>query len=259
MRDRTWQTETDLERLKHLAHLLLGRDISPTKFSPLVVSHPFSDSGIVGIRDKDGRMKMANLMDDSNAAEEWREQVGQQIREAETALQLFIMVTKPYRMGFLKYAIPSLSEQDAAKLLIWAWTSSESPNSDPNLSKAKMLELFCSIDPAKLMDEEEFKQFQELDDIVTIYRGVTSHNAKRVKALSWTLDPHTAEWFAHRFGEQGTVYQAQIRKEHIHALLLGRNESEVIVEPKHLMELTTMEMSMEPSGNQNLSMTMGGI
>lgn len=231
----------------------------PTKFSPLVVSHPFSDSGIVGIRDKDGKMKVANLLDDTDAAMEWREQVGQQIREAETAFQLIIMVTKPYRLGFLKYALPSLSEQDAAKLLIWTWTSSESPNSDPNLSKAKVQELFRSIQPAKLMDEEEYKRFQELDDVVTIYRGVTPHNAKRVKALSWTLDPHTAEWFAHRFGEEGTVYQAQIRKEHIHALLLGRNESEVIIDPKHLMGLTTVEISMELADKQSMSMTMGGM
>lgn len=259
MKESIWQAETDLERLKSLAHLLLDQEIMPTKFSPLVVSHPFSDSGIVGIRDKDGKMKVANLLDDTDAAMEWREQVGQQIREAETAFQLIIMVTKPYRLGFLKYALPSLSEQDAAKLLIWTWTSSESPNSDPNLSKAKVQELFRSIQPAKLMDEEEYKRFQELDDVVTIYRGVTPHNAKRVKALSWTLDPHTAEWFAHRFGEEGTVYQAQIRKEHIHALLLGRNESEVIIDPKHLMGLTTVEISMELADKQSMSMTMGGM
>lgn len=259
MKGRIWQAETDLERLKHLAHLLLGRDITSTKFSPLVVSHPFSDSGIVGVQDKDGRIKIINLLDNLGDAEKWREQVGQQIEASETALRLFMMVTKPYRLGFLKYSLPSLSEQDAAKLLIYAWTSSESPNSDPNLSKAKLLELFRSIEPAKLMGEEEFRRFQELDDVVTIYRGVTPHNAKRVKALSWTLDPHTAEWFAHRFGEQGTVYQAQIRKEHILALLLGRNESEVIVDPKYLMGLTTTGTSMELADKHGLDMTMGGM
>lgn len=224
-----------------------------------MVSHPFSDCGIVGVQAEDSGIKVVNLMADPAGTKEWREQVEHQIKESTSPLHLFMMVTKPYRLGFLKHAIPCLSEQDAAQLLIWAWTSSESPNSDPNLSKEKVLGLFRSIEPAKLMDEEEFKRFQELDGVVTIYRGVTSHNAKRVKALSWTLDLHTAEWFAHRFGEQGTVYQAQIRKEHIHALLLGRNESEVIVEPEHLMGLTTVEMSMEPADNQNLNMTMGGM
>ena len=55
--------------------------------------------------------------------------------------------------------------------------------------------------------------------------------------MSWTLDRKTADWFAHRFGEEGTVYEAQIRKEHILALFTGRNESEVIVDPRHLEQI----------------------
>ena len=47
-------------------------------------------------------------------------------------------------------------------------------------------------------------------------------------------DRDTAEWFAHRFGEEGTVYEAQISKEHILAFFNGRNESEVVVDPKYL-------------------------
>lgn len=45
---------------------------------------------------------------------------------------------------------------------------------------------------------------------VVCYRGVTTFNAKNVKALSWTLDRSVVEWFASRFDEDGTVYQAQI-------------------------------------------------
>ena len=66
-------------------------------------------------------------------------------------------------------------------------------------------------------------------------------NAKNVKALSWTLDRDTAEWFAHRFGENGTVYGAQIHKSHIYAYFSGRNEDEVIVDPKHLTEITQIQ------------------
>lgn len=69
------------------------------------------------------------------------------------------------------------------------------------------------------------------------YRGVTSYNAKNIKALSWTLDRDTAEWFAYRFGEEGTVYEAQIQKEHILAFFNGRNESEVVVDPKYLEQI----------------------
>ena len=83
---------------------------------------------------------------------------------------------------------------------------------------------------------------------MTVCRGVTSYNAKNIKALSWTLDRDTAEWFAHRFGEEGTVYEAQISKEHILAFFNGRNESEVVVDPKYLeqiMESPEPEIGMQ--------------
>lgn len=43
---------------------------------------------------------------------------------------------------------------------------------------------------------------------VCVYRGVTSYNAENVEALSWTLNREAAEWFAHRRGENGAVYEA---------------------------------------------------
>ena len=67
------------------------------------------------------------------------------------------------------------------------------------------------------MKQDEYEQFQELGDTVTVYWGVTSYNAKNLKGLSWTLNPETAEWFANRFGEDGTVYEAQIKKSHVYA------------------------------------------
>jgi hypothetical protein len=63
-----------------------------------------------------------------------------------------------------------------------------------------------------------------------------------VKALSWTLDREVAQWFASRYGSQGTVYEAKIDKKHIHALFLGRNESEVIVDPKYLTDITRVQV-----------------
>lgn len=243
-----WPAETSLAAVKSLAHTLLWLDIQPTKMSPLVVKHPFTDSALVGVRGEDGRLSAGNLLDDPGALHSWRENVGQQINAAETATELLLMFTKSYRLGCLKLAAPYLCEQDAARFLSYAWISTESPNNDPNLSKRNLLDLFRSINPQKLMDEEEYELFQSLDDVVTVYRGVTSCNAQNVKALSWTLNRETAEWFAHRYGESGTVYEAQVRKENIYAIFLGRNEEEVIVDPECLMGLSQMpeqEQGME--------------
>lgn len=46
--------KTDLTELKALAHTFLQLDIQPTEMSPLVVKHPFTDSGVAMIRKDDG-------------------------------------------------------------------------------------------------------------------------------------------------------------------------------------------------------------
>lgn len=231
--------QTDMTGLKELALTLLRFDIQTSKLSPIVVSHPFTGSGLVAIRKDDGGVEMADITSSQDALLAWREQIGRFIDNAKKPIDLMMMVTKPYKLGFLKYAMPSLSEQDAASLLSQAWIMTESPNTDPNLTKRELLSLFRSVDPQKLMDKEEYEVFCGLDDVVTVYRGVASHNAKNVRALSWTLSRDIAEWFAHRYGEQGAVYVAQIQKEYICAVFLGRGEEEVILDPKHLRNITT--------------------
>lgn len=91
------------------------------------------------------------------------------------------------------------------------------------------------------MDKDEYKKFTDLPESITVYRGVNEYNAENIKALSWTLNKDTAEWFANRFGNNGTVYQAEIEKQHIFAVFDGRNESEVIVDPKYLTDITEVQ------------------
>lgn len=232
---------TDLAGLKRFAKTLLQLDIQKTKMSPLVVKHPFTDSGIVGIQTPDGHLGIANLVENSKDLKTWREQTAGYIDQAETPYHVFMLVTKPYLLGFLKFAKPYLSNENFTRMLADAWIRSESPNDDPNLSKTKLLAMFKAADPNILMDEEERSRLQSLENPVTVYRGVTSYNAKNIKALSWTLDENVAQWFAHRYGEQGTVYQAQIRKDDIYAIFTGRNESEVIVDPKHLVNIEPVQ------------------
>lgn len=91
------------------------------------------------------------------------------------------------------------------------------------------------------MDESQYEAFQQLEDTVTVYCEVTSYNADNVKALSWTLNRETAEWFTHRFDEDGTVHEVQIEKQHIYAIFTGRNESEVILVSKHLTDISDVQ------------------
>lgn len=231
---------TDLEQVKAVAIALLLTEIHKTEFSPAVVQHPFTSSGIVSLR-KDGQMQIADITQDENALKQWQDTMTQMINAARKPFDIYMMVNKPYALTFLKYSSPYLTAAELGKILASAWMRSENPNMDPNVSQSKLIALFKKADPRYLMDSEEQLQLAELSDPVTVYRGVTSVNRRRVHAMSWTLNPETAKWFAHRFGENGIVYEAKIQKAHILALFNGRNESEIVVDPSFLMNIEEVQ------------------
>lgn len=231
--------ETDMAEVKSIAKMLLMTDVHETKFSPMVVQHPFTSSGIVVLPEKDGKhFRSVDITQDAENLRAWRNMVSYAINHTENPYEIYMMVNKPYGLTFLKYASPHLSRKDFSEILASAWIMCEAPHNDLDMSINKLVAMFQSVDPKTLMDEDEYREFQGLGDTLTVYRGVTAYNAENIKALSWTLSRQTAEWFAHRFGEDGTVYEATITKEHIYALFNGRNESEVIVNPQYLTDIT---------------------
>ena len=232
--------QTDLAKVKQTALALLSTEINETPYSPMIVKHPFTDTGVSAIPDGKGGVEMIDLTED-DAQLRWRQSMARQIDKADNAYAIYMMVTKPYALTFLKFAMPHLSREDMSQILASAWTRSEAPHQDVNITVNQLLRMFKQADPTCLMEQDEYIQFKALDDTVTVYRGVTTHNAKSVKALSWSLSQETAEWFAHRFGEDGTVYEAQIDKKHIYAYFSGRNESEVIVDPSYLTNITEVQ------------------
>ena len=231
------RNETDLNRVKWVAKQLVMIEPDLTEFSPVVVQHPFTSSGMIAIPSDEG-IKHVDITKSPEELVSWQNFMKAQIDEAKSAYHIYMMTNKPYSMTFLKFAKPHLSQKDFSEILADAWIRSENPNLDKNFKQKELLQMFKDAAPHILMDKDEQKQLAELDDTVTVYRGVTTYNAKNIKALSWTLEQKTAEWFANRFGEDGTVYEAQIPKQHIYALLNGRGESEVIVDPKYLTDIT---------------------
>ena len=238
---------TDLDRVKAVAGMLLMTDVHETAYSPMVVQHPFTSSGMVGVR-ADGGLRILDITENPENLRLWREQMQKMINDVDSAFQIYMLVNKPYGLTFLKFSEPYLSQEDLSRILSSAWVMSENPNADSNLTKRRLVSLFRSADPSVLMDEDERQMLTDLEGTVTVYRGVTSYNAKNIRALSWTLNYDTAKWFASRFGEHGTVYEARVYKEHILALFNRRNEAEVIIDPKNLMNIEqreTLEMDMK--------------
>ena len=240
-------TKTDLQRVKTLTKALLHMEPEMTEFSPMIVHHPFTNSGVVGLQDEQGDLRIGNILESTEDKMQWQKQMEKIIDGTSNVFSLYHLIEKPYVLAFLKFAAPHLSKADFSTILADAWIRSEQPNHDPNLPRSRLLAMFRAADPAILMDDEERKLLDTLEDTVTVYRGVHSAKSNGVNAMSWTLDKDTADWFAGRYGRQGCVYEAKIQKEHIYALFLGRNESEVIVDPKYLTDITQVQ-SMEQDG-----------
>ena len=147
--------ETDLRQVKAIARALLMLDIGKTDFSPMIVKHPFTDSGITAIPKPDGGVQMLNIMDDPSDLKRWRDFMCQTIEKASSAYEVYMMVTKPYGLTFLKFVYPHLSQADMSGILASAWTRAEALNQDVNVKQSKLLSMFKAADLSSLMDEEE--------------------------------------------------------------------------------------------------------
>ena len=231
--------QTDLLAVKIIAKELLLTEIHLTEFSPSIVQHPFTATGYIAERNDNG-IKITNLVEDAEGLKAWQENIKARIDEAETPYDIYKLINKPYALTFLKFAEPYLSKEDMSAILSDAWIRSENPNSDVNVSKEELISYFENSDAEFLMNEQEIEIMNSLSDTVTVFRGVTQRNADNINALSWTLEKQKAEWFANRFGEEGVVYEAQIPKENVLAVFTGRNEAEVVVNPKCLQNITPL-------------------
>lgn len=111
------------------------------------------------------------------------------------------------------------------------------------------LKCFKEADKQYLMESDELEIYNNLENEVTIYRGLAKFNKQHIRGLSWTLDRNVAEKvFANVIVDKngitrksdvlkGDVYQAKIKKEDIFAYINGRNEQEVIVDYTKLYDI----------------------
>ncbi len=231
--------ETDMKKVRDVAYTFLYLPIEKTKMYPIIVSHPFTDTGVTYINTETGG-KMVKICENTEDLKYWQEMVKKVIDES-NLFGIFAMMSKPYRFGFLKYILDYLSIEDMSVVLGQNWNLVEFSNRDANMTKNQLLKLFKQAIPEKLMDEDEIKRFTNLPDKIKIYRGLTGYNKDNIKALSWTMSKKTAEWFADRFQQNdGTVYSATIQKEYVYAYFAGRNEDELIVDPDKLEDLKAL-------------------
>lgn len=137
------KSSTDLNQLKSSAKSLLYIDVSETELSPMIVKHPYTDSAIVAINNDNG-YKLANILENYDALIQWQGIMSERIENAKSAIEIYCLITKPYKLAFLEFAAKSLSSDDFSEILADAWISSEASNDDLNLNKKNLLSMFKS-------------------------------------------------------------------------------------------------------------------
>lgn len=226
---------TNLETIKTVAKSLLRVPVLKTEYSPMIVSHPFTKCGIVTVLNGNDFFQL-DITQNEESFNKWVAQMSKFIDEADSVYHIYHMLNDSYCLMFFDSISKYLSEQDSATLLGESWVSSESANVDANVSKNKMLSYFKAANKQLLMSESELESFNDFDDQVVVYRGVSSRNKNHTKALSWTTSFGKADWFAKRW-DNGIVYSATIDKQHIFAYFDRKDEDEVVVDFNQLKNI----------------------
>lgn len=182
----------EISKIREMAKFFADIPIYDTRVGG-VASHPFTNTWITGIYDKDRKLTFVDLRKEDEQAK-WREQIKTTIEESDLR-GICLMLNKPYILTFISYIESMLSDEELGMILGTFWTAIENITGDSNVNGMEIVKWFKRADKKSLMNEEELLVYESLPEEVTVYRGVTSYNRKKEKALSWTLDYEKAVWF----------------------------------------------------------------
>ena len=154
-------------------------------------------------------------------------------------LKYILAHEKPYLIQAIIDHGNRLSDKEYWELVAYAWTAVE------NLWQYKKeLEVLLTADRKqrqKMMDIKEQNALIRLPYILTVYRGFQERLNKL--GWSWTLDRAKAEWFAKRYHadkRKPRLAIGECDRQQVVALFLGRNESEIVINPKLVKNLKTV-------------------
>lgn len=227
--------KTNIEKIRECALRLLDE---PLIFRNDRVIHPFTSDEVFISRTKDGKPEGVRSLRNKDDLEFWKNRKRRLINEADDAESILWIILKSYRLSFLVSIKDYLSIDEFSELLALTWTTVEKVDKS-------LLPLFKKCNKEKLMDKDELRAYQELPESITIFRGVSEINKRRIKGLSWTTDYEVAKMFAGRYSgysKGGTIYQATIAKKYVYAFFMCREESEVIIDPAKLENFEVAEI-----------------
>lgn len=147
---------------------------------------------------------------------------------------------RPYRLQQFVDIQENLSDEDYWYLFGSIWTDSENLWQYGSVLDNILRDQRPNREHWMTDDEKDF--LRTLPEEFKVYRG---HQSVNKSGYSWTLSYWNAKWFAQRFQKkrQGVV-EANVKKSNVLAVVLRRNEFEVVVLPEKLSNI-------KPSAKRN--------
>lgn len=128
--------ESSLEKVKEVAKMFLRIPIHESELSPIVVIHPIWQSGIINTK----KYGLLNILENPDKMEDVYSEYEDYIDIYDNVSSLIsLLITNPYKLVFFKYISEYLNEEEYANTLRIAYTSSEAPNIDINISKSELI------------------------------------------------------------------------------------------------------------------------
>jgi hypothetical protein len=169
-------------------------------------------------------------------------------RDWETCLWLH---ERPWRVDALRKLAPRLNDEEYFRLLGSVWTDSENSWQYRRLVRGLLSPRGRRLEARRfMMSEEEQAVFDSLPTQVVVYRGCGRGNRH---GWSWTLDPDQSGWFARRFASlndgrfSGLVVVGECQRSSVVAYFNGRNESEIVIDPRDVAITKTIILSDKDS------------
>ena len=131
-----------------------------------------------------------------------------------------------YRFDAFKRIARRLGFVDYWKLLCRVWIDSE--NIHQHYADWVRMWNACHPEKHRVMDDEEQAALARLPKTINVWRGIGERGGP---GLSWTLNRNRAMWFAYRaVDNKPRLLHGKVLRRNVHALLLGRNEDEIVAE-----------------------------
>ena len=149
------------------------------------------------------------------------------LKEAEESgnfLRQLMLHERPYRLDLVcQWVAEDVADGDTLKeLLLTAWKDAEYPGDS-------------ALDAFRALGFMSDSWQPPYEGRVRIYRG------GHPDGISWTVSKEVADRFAQRWDDQQPVWQGYVDGDDICALIWGRDEFEVVVDPDYIEELEEVD------------------